>query len=76
MPDTRKITCVKITARPKSLFDPMPKVMVRLDGGDEWHELFEFYPDEIDFTTAELDGLTVAEAHQLKHKKDVAYLQS
>lgn len=38
--------------------------------------LFTFYRDELAFTADELVGLTEAEAHQLRHDKDVRYLQS
>lgn len=77
MPDNRKITDCKISPMPGSgPFDPLPKVQVRLDGGTEWTEVFEYYPDEISFTAHEFLGLTVQEAVSLKHKKDVAYLQS
>jgi len=35
-----------------------------------------FYDDELSFTAEEFIGLTEEEAHNLFHKKDVAYLQS
>jgi hypothetical protein len=70
-----KIKSARITAMPKSLFDPMPAVMVTLEDGSE-HKLFEFYPDEISFSSHEFIGLTVAQAYELRHKKDVAYLRS
>jgi len=38
--------------------------------------LFSFYVDELCFSTDELVGLTVAQAHELRHSKDVAYLRS
>ena len=56
-----------------------PKVMVKYEGhrkGDKFVCLFDYYPDEISFTPAELVGLTAKEARKLKMKKDVAYLQS
>ena len=55
-------------------FDPMPKVTVTFADG-EVKELFSFYPDEISFTESEFIGLTEAEAHELRHRKDVAYLR-
>jgi len=38
--------------------------------------LFSFYVDELCFSTDELIGLTEAQAHELRHSKDVAYLRS
>jgi len=38
--------------------------------------LFSFYIDELCFSTDELIGLTEAQAHELRHSKDVAYLRS
>lgn len=74
--DTRKITAARITEMPKGLFDPMPKVMVKLDGGEVEEQLFEYYPDELTFSAGEFVGLTVDEAHALKFSRDKAYLQS
>ena len=60
---------------PKSLFDPMPKVIVTMDNGAT-HDLFEYYPDEISFTPSEFIGLTLDEARNLKRQKELKYLQS
>lgn len=70
-----KIKSAVITAMPKDLFDPMPKVIATFDDGTT-KDLFEFYPDEISFTASEFIGLTEAEAHALKHSKDVAFIRS
>ncbi len=70
-----KIIKSKITAMPKSLFDPMPKVFVTLEDGEE-HYLFDYYPDEISFTAGEFIGLTIPEARHLKFKKDRDYLRT
>jgi len=70
-----KVISASISAKPKSMFDPMPKVTVTLDDDTEV-ELFEYYPDEISFTENEFVGLTLAEASHLKFVKDKAYLQS
>lgn len=72
---TGKITHARITAMPKSMFDPMPIVMVQVDGATEV-ELFDYYPDELSFTAAEFIGLTLEQGHRLKYNKDVAYLRS
>ena len=72
---TPKILSVIITAMPKSFTDPMPKVIATFDDGTQG-ELFEYYPDELSFTPSEFVGMTAEEAHQLKFKKDKAYLQS
>jgi len=60
---------------PTGMLDPMPKVKVQFDNGDE-KDLFEFYPDEISFTESEFIGLTEEEAHRLRVRKDIEYLQS
>ena len=72
---TMRIKSARITEMPKKMFDPMPKVFATLDNGEEKF-LFEYYPDELSFTPDEFVGLTFDEAHDLRHKKDVAYLQS
>jgi hypothetical protein len=71
----RKITHAVVGPMPKHLFDAMPKVTVTFADGTK-KVLFDFYPDEISFAPSEFVGLTVSEAHDLKHKKDVAYLRS
>ena len=73
--DNMRITKARITEMPKSFADPMPRVMVSGDNGEE-HFLFEYYPDEISFTADEFIGLTVSEARNLKYVKDKRYLQS
>jgi hypothetical protein len=76
VPADARIVSVRITDRIKRLLDPKPQVWVRLDVGDAEYFLFDFYNDEIDFTEAELIGLTRSEAQDLYHKKDVAWLRS
>ena len=71
----RTIAACKIGPYPKSFFDPMPKVAVTYDDGTE-ETLFTFYPDELSFSEREFIGLTLDQAMQLRHRKDVAYLQS
>jgi len=44
------------------------------DGTDA--ELCEFFPDEISFTESDFVGLTSSEAMTLRHRKNIAYLQS
>jgi hypothetical protein len=75
-----KITNAKIGPMPRPIpkgvfFDPMLGVTVTFEDGTE-KNLFTFYPDEISFTEKEFVGLTEQEALQLRHKKDVGYLQS
>ena len=60
---------------PEGMFDPMPKVTATFDDGTV-KDLFSFYPDEIRFRAEEFVGLTEKQAHALRHKKDVAHLQS
>jgi hypothetical protein len=74
-----KIKSARITAMPRpmpeGMFDEMPQVYVTMeDGTNAW--LFEFYPDEISFKAEEFIGLTVDEAHALKTKKDIKFIQS
>ena len=63
--------------KPAGFLDPMPVVSATFDDGTT-KALFSFYPDEIEFENegAELIGLTEAEAHALRHRKDVAYLRA
>ena len=70
-----KIIKAKITAMPKSFFDPMPKVIVQTEDGIE-HTLFEYYPDEISFTANEFIGLTLEEGKDLRRQKDLRFLKS
>lgn len=75
MQDSDKVIAARITALPKSLQDPLPEVWVTLVGGNEV-KLFDYYPDEINFSPEEFVGLTIGEALQLKFKKDRDYLKS
>ena len=52
MPITKQnhIIEVKISAMPKTLFDPLPVVEVRLAGEEDYQVLFSYYPDEISFS--------------------------
>lgn len=70
-----KIVACTISPMPKSLYDPMPEVTVTLADGSK-HTLFSYYPDEISFAPGEFVGLTVEQAYELRHKRDVAYLRS
>ncbi len=70
-----RVINARITAQPKSLFDPMPEVYVTLEGGEEVR-LFDYYPDEISFTAEEFVGLTLDECRHLKFVKDRNYLTS
>ncbi len=44
-------------------------------GGEE-RELFKYYDDELSFSAGEFLGLTQEQAHDLFHRRDVAYLRS
>jgi hypothetical protein len=61
--------------KPIGLFDPTPVVTAKFDNGTR-KELFSFYPDEIRFDEGELVGLTEAEAHSLRQRKDAEYLRT
>lgn len=74
-----KITAARITELPKTFSDPIPKVFVKFSNNTEETEeveLFDYFPDEISFTTDEFIGLTRGQALELKECKDRAYLQS
>lgn len=59
---------------PSKGFGTQAKVMVVLDEEEEL--LFRFFDDELSFSPEEFIGLSVEDAKDLLHKKDVAYLQS
>lgn len=69
-----KIIKAEITPQPKNISDAMPQVYVDTENAISQY-LFSYYPDEIQFTPEEFIGLTIEEAHALKTKKDIAYLQ-
>mgnify|MGYP001468952088 CR=1 FL=1 len=69
---TQKITEARVTVS-KSMFD-IPSVFVTIDGKEE--KLFDFYPDEISFSSFEFIGLTKEEAKKIKYTKDLNYLRS
>lgn len=68
-----KVIKCHITDQPKSLFDPMPEVIVTLEDGSVVN-LFRYYPDEISFTPNEFVGLTIDECRSLYTKKDKEFL--
>jgi hypothetical protein len=70
-----KIIAARITAMPRSFSDPMPQVFATFEDGTE-KKLFDYYPDEISFTTREFIKLTEEEARALKGRKDRQYLRS
>ena len=75
----RIIISAEITAMPRpipeGMFDPMPKVEVKLSTG-ETATLFQYFPDELSFTADEFLGLTLEEGKALKFKKDRNFLRS
>lgn len=60
---------------PEGIFDSMPQVLATFSDGTQ-NILFDFYPDEISFTEKELIGLTEPRARDLRHLKDMKFLQS
>ena len=66
----RKIKEVKFEQGEYEMF-----VNVKYDDSDNFEKLFSYYDDEISFTEDELIGLTEIEAYNLKHDKDLYYLQ-
>lgn len=77
MSGSSKIVAVRIL--PPQAFGDEAKVFVNL--ADDTHafqpemQLFSYFNDEISFTARELLGLTVDQALELRHARDVAYLQ-
>lgn len=76
----KKIVRATIGPFPKDMFDlRLPKVVVMFEdakGEISSEELFEFYPDEIQFVESELLGLTREGAFELKRQKDEDWLRS
>ena len=70
---TGKITAARITNLPQ-MFGPLPAVIVTIDGAEV--RLFDYYSDELSFSSDEFVGLTVEEGRALKSQKDTAYLQA
>lgn len=68
-----KVIRCRITKKPKRLFQPLPKVYVTLENGNEIF-LFDYYPDEISFEPSEFIGLTIEECKKLKRQKDTFYI--
>ena len=79
VPREPKIVQVEISSiprpKPHGLFDPTPVVTATFDDGSR-KRLFSFYPDEIRFDEGDLVGLTEAEAHSLRHERDVRFLRA
>ena len=73
MPGNR-ITAAHITPYLSKISDPLPRVLVAVDGESKW-ELFEFFPDEIYFTPDEFVGLSISKAWHLKRVRDSEYLK-
>jgi hypothetical protein len=75
MSDPRKIVAARI--EPAVRFGDMAVVYIQTHGNEgEEEKLFSYFEDEISFRGTELVDLTVDQAYELRHKKDVAYLQS
>jgi hypothetical protein len=70
-----RIVAASITPAPNVPLDPIPELHETLEDGGE-RTLFWYYPDERSFTAQEFVGLTEAEALELKHRRDVAFLTS
>ena len=70
------ITEARIIPRQGGLFGDCPKVMVKVDECSKEFELFDYFEDEISFSTPEFVGKTVSDGVHLKFEKDRRYLQS
>ena len=73
MPQT--IVSATVGPFPRTFGDPMPSVTATFSDGTV-KAMFSFYPDELSFSEREFIGLTRDQAMNLRHRKDVAYLQS
>ena len=51
-------------------------VFVTLEGETTEKQIFSHFDDELSFNEAEFVGLTVEQAHALRTKRDIAYIQS
>jgi hypothetical protein len=67
---------VSVEIKQPEKFGDMAHIHVKVADDNAKFLLFSYYADEISFSSAELLGLTVDQANELRHKKDVAYLQS
>jgi len=74
--DDAVITSADIILRGAGMFGPNPKVMVTVEGSDEEYELFEYYEDEISFSSSDFPGKTIAQGRHLKFDRYKEYLQS
>jgi hypothetical protein len=70
-----KICIVQAEIHPSPGMGHMAKVTAKLSDGTN-ALVFQFYDDELHFSSTEFIGLTMDEAHALKQRKDRAYLQS
>ncbi|WP_230534054.1 hypothetical protein [Microvirga roseola] len=70
-----KIVSARITLVSRAPFGPLSEVFATLEDGREVR-LFDYYPDEISFSSSEFVGLTEEQGRYLKYQKDVAFLRS
>ena len=68
------VVSARITPLPQRLGDPLPEVWVTCEDSTET-KVFDFYPDELSFSSDEFVGLTVEECRLLKFGRDRAFLQ-
>lgn len=71
---TNLVVAARITPLPRRLGDPLPEVWVTCEDGSET-KVFDFYPDEISFSSGDFVGLTIEECRLLKFGRDRAFLQ-
>jgi hypothetical protein len=67
---------VQALIAPPIEFGDTAKVLIRRSGETEFTQLFAYFVDEIRFTPEELVGLTIEQARELHHKKDLSWLLS
>jgi hypothetical protein len=73
--EKEKVIARAVITKPTDMFT-CPEVFVVFEGEAQKHRLFEYFPDEISFSPEEFVGLTKRQAHELKARKDLAYLKS
>jgi|1_EtaG_2_1085319.scaffolds.fasta_scaffold03279_2 hypothetical protein len=51
-------------------------VEVKTEDCDAFKTLFGFYHDELHFSPSEFIGKTVGDGHEIRYRRDLAYIQS
>lgn len=71
-----KIVSVVITPSDRKVSRYEAEVHATMEDGSTNVPVFKFFDDELSFTPDEFVGKTIAEAREMKRRKDIEYLQS